>query len=202
LWPIVILASLVAFIVLVLCIPLDAVFYLDAYGKPKFRVRLEWLFGLVSKEIRAKKRKAEVKGAETIGKPRRRKRWSSVGGTFAILRTEGLLKQLKILVKGILSCFVIRDLTIDFRVGLDDPADTGLLFAAINPATIFLGQSFPLRINLEPSFVGEAIIEGHCHGAVRLRPICLSVPLLRFIFSLAAVRVIKKMVLAKWKRRR
>ena len=199
-WLIVILASLVALIVLVLCVPLDAVFYLDVYGKPKFGMRLEWLFGLVGKEIRARKKKAKVKRAEIRGKPRRRKRRDAVSGAFAILRTKGLLRQLNVLIKGILSCLEIRDLTMDFRVGLDDPADTGLLFAAINPATLFLSPSFPHRINLEPSFEGEAVLEGHGHGTVRLRPIRLSLPLLRFIFSLAAVRVIKKMVLAKWKK--
>jgi len=202
LWLIATLASLVALIVLALCIPLDAVFYLDVYGKPKFGMRLEWLFGLVSKEIRARKKKTKVKRAEIKGKPRRRKRWDGISDAFAILRTKGLLRQLKVLIKDILSCLEIRDLTMDFRVGLDDPADTGLLFAAINPATLFLGPSFPHRINLEPSFEGEAVLEGYGYGALRLRPIRLSVPLLRFISSLAAVRAVKKIVLAKWKRKK
>lgn len=201
-WLIVTLASLVAIIILALCVPLDAVFHIDIYGRPKFGMRLEWLFGLVSKEIRAKKKKAKVKKAEIKGKPRRRKRWGGVRGTLAILRTKGLLRQLKVLIKGILSCLEIRDLTLDFRLGLDDPADTGLLFAVINPASLFLGSSLPYYINLRPSFEGEAVIEGYGYGAVRLRPIRLTFPLLRFILSLAAVRAVKKMVLAKWKGKR
>jgi len=172
LWVIATLASLAAVIILALCIPLDAVLRIDVHGRPKSQVRLVWFFGLVSKKRRIK--------ARTI---------------FQILRTRGLLKQLKRLLQDILKCLKIRDLRVNFRVGLDDPADTGLLFALIGPATFFLGSSRFHEIRVEPSFEDEFVFEG-------LVPIQLAIPFLRFVFSLATIRAAKTLVLAKWKKKK
>ena len=59
-WVVITLASLAALIILILCVPLDMVLHVDAYGRPKFHMRLAWLFGLVSKEITKAKRKPEI----------------------------------------------------------------------------------------------------------------------------------------------
>ena len=192
-WVIIALAGLFALVVLVLSIPLDLAFRLDVYGRPKFSLRLVWLFGLVSKELKRGKKKPSKR------KPRKRR---GGRGIFRILRTKGLLRQLKALVMDILGCLKIRDLSIDFRVGLDNPADTGLLFATIGPSLIFLSPSVRRSISIKPSFEVEAVLEGYAQAAVRLRPIRLLVPLLRFVFSLAFLRVIKTVVLAKWKRKK
>ena len=192
-WVIIALAGLFALVVLVLSIPIDLAFRLDVYGRPKFSLRLVWLFGLVSKELKRGKKKPSKR------KPRKRR---GGRGIFRILRTKGLLRQLKALVMDILGCLKIRDLSIDFRVGLDNPADTGLLFATIGPSLIFLSPSVRRSISIKPSFEVEAVLEGYAQAAVRLRPIRLLVPLLRFVFSLAFLRVIKTVVLAKWKRKK
>ena len=195
-WLIVALASLVALFLLVLSVPLYLAFRLDVYGKPKFSLRLVWLFGLVCKEI-GRKKKAKPKKA----KPKKAK--EKKGGArkaLKILRTKGLLRQLKTLVTDVLSRLKIRHLRADFRVGLDNPADTGLLFAVIGPALLFRGPpTYHLRV--QPSFEGEAVLEGYAQGAVRLLPVRLVVPLFRFVFSLAFLRAIRTAVLTKWKRK-
>ena len=200
-WVIVTLASLIVILVFVLSVPLEMAAHVDVYGRPKLRLNLVWLFGLVSKEITKKKKPEEkkkaVKAKRKLGE-RKRRFWD----IFEILRTRGLLKQLKVLLSDILGCLKIRDLVADFRVGLDNPADTGLLFALIGPTTFFLSSSIPHQVRLRPSFEGEATFEGYSSGAVRLRPIRLTMPLLRFVFSLATLRAVKKLVLSKWKRKK
>ena len=199
-WVIATLASLAAIIIFVLCIPLNAVLDIDIYGRPKFRLRLVWFFGLVSRGITKgrKKPKEEKRIAEGKRKPKKRK--IKARTIFKILRTRGLLGQLKRLLRDILKCLKIRDLRADFRVGLDDPADTGLLFALIGPAIFPLGSSRVHEIRVQPSFEDEAVFEGYLRGAVRLIPIQLVIPLLRFVFSLATLRLIKILVLAKWEK--
>lgn len=201
-WVVIALASLAAVIIFVLCIPLDGEVHLDVHGKPKFRMKLIWFFGLVSKKItkRRKKPKEEKRIAEGKRKPKKRK--IKARTIFKILRTRGLLGQLKRLLRDILKCLKIRDLRADFRVGLDDPADTGLLLALIGPAIFFLGSSRVHEIRVQPSFEDEAVFEGYLRGAVRLVPIQLVMPLLRFVFSLATLRVVKILVLTKWKRKK
>jgi hypothetical protein len=195
LWVIAALASLAVLIVLVLSVPLDMALHLDVYGRLRFQMKLTWLFGLVSKEVGKEKRVAE-------GKPKPRKRRVKARTIFKILRTKGVLRQGKDLLRDVLRRLKIRELRVNFRVGLDDPADTGLLFALIGPATLFLGSSRVHEIRVEPSFGDEIVCEGYLYGALRLWPIQLVIPLLRFVFSLATIRAVKILVVTKWKRKR
>jgi len=200
LWVVIALASLAAIIIFVLCIPLNAVLDIDIYGRPKFRLRLVWFFGLVSRGITKGRKKPKEEKRIAEGKRKRKKRKIKARTIFKILRTRGLLGQIKHLLRDILKCLKIRDLRADFRVGLDDPADTGLLFALIGPTIFFLGSSRAHEIRVQPSFEDEAVFEGYLRGAVRLVPAQLVIPFLRFVFSLATLRLIKILVLAKWER--
>ena len=150
---------------------------------------------MVSKEIRREKKEA------VEGKPKRKRRRISAKAVFDILRTKGLLKQFMRLLKDIFGCFKIGNLAVNFRVGLDNPADTGLLFAIIGPAAHFMNSYLPRKISLQPSFE-EAVFKGYSYGMLRLQPIKLIPPFTRFVFSLATVRVLKKLVLSRWKRKK
>jgi hypothetical protein len=201
LWVIVTLASLAVILVLVLSVPFEMAFQVSVPGRPRFRMKLLWLFGLVSKEIiRKKKSEEKKKVVEKEPKPKEGKRRIRV--IIGILRTEGLLRKSIVLLRDLLRSLKIRDLLADFRVGLGNPADTGLLFALIGPTTSWLSSSLSLQIRVQPSFADEATFEGYSRGAVRLRPIQLVIPFLRFVFSLATVRMVKKLVLTKWKRKK
>ena len=201
-WAILILASLLVLVVFAFSVPLDVVLRVDVYGRPKFRMRLAWLFGLVSKEITKREKKPEYRKEADKGKRKPRKRWLGAKTILEILRARGLLRQIKILLKGILRLPKIKDLEADLKVGLGDPADTGLLFTLIGPTTSFLGSSFPNKIKVQPSFADEAILEGSLHGALRLRPVQFIPPLLRFVFSLPTIRVVKILAVAKWRRKK
>ena len=197
-WAIVALVSLAVLIALILCVPLDLVFRTDINGRPKFSMRLVWLFGLVSQELRGDRNKPEEKRAlEHERKPRDWIRGTRV--TLEILRTKGLLKQLVNLIKQILSHIKIRELAVNFKVALENPADTGLLFAFTAPVNLLLSYFSPHQIKIEPSFASENILKGHLYGAVRLQPIQLTAPLIGFAFSLPTLRAVKKLVLSKWK---
>ncbi len=201
-WVVVTLASLVLLTILVLSVPLDAVLRVDMYGRPRFRMRLTWLFGLIGKDVSRGEKQPEKQKRAVEARPKPRKRGIGARAVVEILRTKGLPGQVKGLLKGVLSCLKIRDLGANLKVGLGDPADTGFLFAVIGPATQYFRPSFLREIRLEPSFADGVVCEGYLHGVVRLQPIQLAPPLLRFTFSLAAIRVAKKLVLTKWKRRK
>ena len=200
-WVIITLASLALLVILALWIPLDVVFRADMQEKPRFRLRFSWLFGLVSQEVsRGKKQpEEERKKAEKKRKPaEKRKR---IKGILQIIRVRGLPSQLKRLVKDLLGSLNISRLVVNLKIGLDNPADTGFLFAFIGPAILFLHPPFPHRINIEPSFE-KATFAGYSYGRVRLKPLQLVPPLLKFIFSMAVIRTVKLLVLNKWKRKK
>ncbi|MEE9400359.1 MAG: DUF2953 domain-containing protein, partial [Dehalococcoidales bacterium] len=155
----------------------------------------------VSREITGRE-KPEEKKKVVKGRKKPGRKISRVKDIFELLRTRGLLMQVGVLVRRVIGCFKIKELSADFKVGLGDPADTGMLFAAIGPAALLSGSTFPCQIRIEPSFQSEAILTGRLQGAVRLQPINLMVPLIRFVFSLATIRVIQKLVLTRWKRKK
>lgn len=200
-WVIVVLVSLAILITLFLCIPLDLVFRANIEGRPKFSLRLIWFFGLFTSELRQTRKKPEEKRVnEYEGKPAD---WMQrLRVTFEILQTKGLLKQLGCSIKGIIRRIKVRELTANLKVGLDNPADTGLLFAFIAPVTLAINYFFPYPVKIAPSFTGESFITGYLCGAVRLWPIQLAASLIAFAFSLPTLRAAKKMVSYKWKRKR
>jgi len=202
LWAIVALASLAVLVVFFLCIPLDMVLRLDTDKRPRLRTRLVWFFGLVSKEIGRAKKKSKEKERGTEEKLKPRKRRVNTRTIFRILRTRGLLGQVKSLLKGILSHLRIRDLMADITVGLGDPADTGLLFAIIGPTIFFLGSSHFHEVRVQPSFEDEIVFKGYVSGALTLLPVQMVIPLLRFALSLPTMRIVKTLVVSKWSRRK
>jgi len=201
LWVVATLAGLVGLIILVLCVPLDATLSFDTSAKPRFRLRMAWFFGLIGKELRREKKKPEEK-KKVAKEKRKKKRKFEFRKTLKILQTRGLLKQVRDLVKGVLGQLRIKELAVNLKLGLEDPADTGLVFAVIGPATSVLNPHFQYQINVQPSFYGEDVFEGSLRGVLRLQPIRLTGLLLRFIFSLATLRIVKIFVVSKWKRKK
>lgn len=198
-WAIATLAGLAGLIIFVLCVPFDAVLNLDTSRKPKFRLRLVWLFGLVSKEPDRKKKKPKKKVTKEKPKKKRKVEFRTI---FRILRTKGLLRQVRDLVKDVLGQLKIRELEANLRLGTGDPADDGLLFAVIGTTTPFLKLPHQYQLKVQPSFCDEAVFEGNLRGVLRLQPIKLVIPIIRFVFSLAVLRVLKTLILSKWKRKK
>jgi hypothetical protein len=201
LWVIGVLVSLAALITLFLCIPLDLVFRANIEGRPKFSLRLIWFFGLFTSELRQTRKKSEEKKVnEYEAKPGD---WMQrLRVTFEILQTKGLLKQLGCSIKEIIRRIKIRELTASLKIDLDNPADTGLLFAFIAPLNLAISYFLPNPIKIQPSFTGESFITGYLYGAVRLWPIQLAASLIGLTFSLPTLRAAKKLVSYKWKRKR
>ena len=198
-WVVISLASLIVFITAILCVPLDLSFRVDVYGKIESRVRFGWLFGLITKDIsrkRIKKKKPEIRDKQ---KPGKRPGGRTILTILQTLKTKGLLRQLRILIRDTFHRIKIEDFVLDCRVGLDDPADTAVLYGLIYPAFQLIDSPFTRNINLQPSFEGEPVFEGYSEGNIRAQPIMLFGPALRFAFSLPVIRVIKRLAWMKWK---
>lgn len=196
-WAIVVLASLAVLIALLLCVPLDLALHFNTDKRPKFSIKLSWLFGLVKTEV-SKKKKPEEKRATADHKRKPRDWGTEVRLISEVLRTKGILSQITGLLRGVLRCLKIRELVTNLKIGLDNPADTGLLFAFIAPVNL-LATFLRYPIKVEPSFTGDAFLQGNFSGAVRMQPIYLIPPLAGFAFSLSTIRAIKTLALSKWK---
>ena len=184
--------GILIFLIILLCVPVDLVFNISKKDNIESRVRIGWLFGLIGKDIRSKKKQAKVKV-----KVKKKKR--SVKPLLAIVRTRGFLKRLLLFIKDIIRRIEIRNTYVHLTLGLADPADTGFLFAAVTPLLTFAGVQKPnIGINIQPDFDQEKLW-GYAKGNLRLYPIRFIKPLLLFIFSLTTLRVIKAVITARRK---
>lgn len=182
-----IIASVILFIILMLSTPVDMAFDLATHAHAKAKIRIGWLFGLVWKDIRARKKK----------KPKERRK-RGIKSFLPLLRIKGLPRKILKLIRQILGCLKIKQLDVALRMGLDDPFDTGMLCSVLWPALIPPSPSGTVRFKLEPVF-NQFAFEASLQGWVRLFPIQLVWPLVSFVLSPTGLRLLKLMVVSRWK---
>lgn len=200
-WIVAIVMGLAGLILLVFCIPIELTFRMQAAGRTEFGARVVWGFGLVKKEL-ATTRKPPEKKSRADAKPKPQKQGGRADTLVQILRGKGLLSQVRSLVIDMLRCLRVKEFNADIRIGLDDPADTGQLFALIGPAALFVRSIWQHPIRVVPSFEAEAVLEGYAYGTVCVQPIQLIPPFLRFVFSSSTFNILKVMILNLWNRQK
>jgi hypothetical protein len=188
-WVVIGLTSFVTAIILLLCVPVDAVLTLDASAERHFRLRLVWLFGLVRHEFGPERRKPKAR--QPIAKRKRRIRFRTI---WRIFRVKGLLTKIKNLARDVLSRIKIKEIAVNLRLGLDDPADIGLAFAVIGAVKPFMKLPRQYELTIQPSFSAQPFFQGYVRGVLRLQPIRLVMPICRFVFSPAMFRVLRVLV--------
>ena len=184
-----IILGIILFIILVLSVPVDFAFSLETGEQGRASARVGWLFGLVWKDIHRRKEKPEKKP--------KKKRKQNLRPLLSVFRTRGLPRTFYNLVRRILNCLRIIELNANLRIGLDDPADTGMMCSVLFPAMVFLSP-FSTRLRIEPIFE-EPTFEIGMHSIVRVFPIQIIGAVLRFVLSPTGLRIAKSMVVSHWK---
>jgi len=201
-WVVVALCSLTALTALLLCIPVDLDLQLEVYGKATLHLRFEWLFGRVRKAFRTgegpKKPARPKPEKKKAGKPRGAADTSRL--FWRLVKVRGLAANIVRLPWRLLRCFSLRRLYLDFRAGLEDPADTALLLGPVCLKAMSADLCTHHSIRIVPAFEGEPFLEGQGEIGIRLYPIRLVPPLLAFVFNPSTLKTL--IVLASWKWRR
>jgi hypothetical protein len=174
------------FLLLLLAVPIDLVFSVEKGTEVKKSFRIGWMFGLVSKEIKGKE-KPEKKPEK------KKKRRGGVKYVFAALKTRGFVPKAATFLKRTLRQIRMHELIVDFDVGFAEPADTGMLFAAVGPATVAARSYPPLDLRIRPDFA-QPRLEGYARGDIRVYPIALLAVFMLFALSLSTLRALKNML--------
>ena len=99
-----------------------------------------------------------------------------------MMRIEGLFANVFRLIQRLVTGIEVKRAEFWARAGLDDPADTGFLFAYLYPLLATVAPGLPIRIDLEPDFLGETLLfKGR--GDFRLVPARILGPALAFALS-------------------
>lgn len=196
--------GVILFFILLLAIPIDLIFYVEKDADFRSKVRVQWLYGLIGKDIRKKKKKPEtkeekrkriIKAFQSIFRARGFLRKRSLKLFLALLRTRGFLRNIIKFARRVVKLIKVRNSKVDLQIGLSDPADTGLLFAVVGPAMVYIRSCSSLDIQVEPDFEQENL-RGHFTGELRAFPISFIGPLVLLAFSSTTLRAIKAMIMA------
>jgi hypothetical protein len=184
LWVFIGLSALLCLVFVVLFSPIDLSLSIDTTRARGLSLRLAWLFGLFRFQPHKRGRK-----------PQKQDRASA----FRFLRLKGMRSAVAKLIRSLLRCLEVRDLEGELTIGLDDPADTGMLIGALIPTGIALSQLTGRRFTIRPSFEG-AIFEGRGFIRVRVFPVKVLPATVRFFFSMPTLGVVKLVIKSRWKR--
>lgn len=196
-----IVAGIILIIILVLSVPVDLAFTFRTGGEGKTLLRVEWLFGLVGKKLLPGKKR--IKKSIEVEKPGKRKRrdFGSFLYYIALGRTRGVVPAFVRLIRRMVGSLHVRQLDADLWFGFEDPADTGMVYGVLWPALALPATFSPAVLRLEPVFTGAAL-EVDLQGRVRVFPAQVLANALRFVLSPAGMRLIKAMVVRRWKKKK
>ncbi|RCX31299.1 DUF2953 domain-containing protein [Thioalbus denitrificans] len=181
-----ILLALLAGLLALLAVPLELAFSVRRDGvRREGRGSLRWLFGLV--RVRLGGPGERVRAGP--GRPASRRPRRGGGGArrmLALVQVEGFGSRLLRLARDLFRRIRIQELSLRVRLGLDDPADTGRLWAVVGPLAALPGLR---RVAIEPEFAAETFeLDGR--GRIRIVPLRLLSVLLRFALSPVTLRAV------------
>ena len=156
-----------------LCTPSRITMAFDTDAKPAYALKIALFWGVLpvvmpSKRRRKGPRKRKRRGSDTAG---RRRFWTH--GPRMLRNAPRLLSRLIARVK-------LETLDLTVRVGLADPADTGVLYGALAPmAQLLSGRT---HVAVRPDFDTMGL-SGRGMVSARLVPIALLPPILGFAWT-------------------
>ena len=159
------LIGLFVFIAL-LAIPVTLKFRVGSQGLTENEFEVGWAFGLVRVQI-----PAEGGEPETRDETKKRKRSGGASKvSVKLVSNRAARRRMSRYVGDLWRSIGKKDVMIRIRAGLDDPADTGQLWALLGPVSAVFVNIRQLTINLEPSFLGECF-EFYGSGFIKFNPL-------------------------------
>jgi hypothetical protein len=169
-----ILLAVLLLVLGLLAVPLGLDYRLNWRGRLQGEIHLIWLFGLLRLRIPTDSTPAAA-DQKTAAKPKRRRQPSgrkSRSSPLAAWRLRPFRQRIFRFVRDLWRAVHKHDLRLRLRIGLDDPADTGQLWALMGPLSAIAANSQAAEVSIEPDFM-QSTLELHSSGRIRLVPLQL-----------------------------
>ena len=191
------LTGVVAFLLLLialLAIPVKLTFHASWPQAFKDYIKLQWAFGLVSVRLPLlQSKEPSTEGEELEQKikplgPSSRKNKNSL----ALIRQKSFRQRIIRFVSDFWHAVHKRDVILHIRIGLDDPADTGQLWAIVGPVAAILANIKDASIEIEPEFF-DTTFELDGSGNIRFIPLQIIYLTIGMLLSPSVWQGIKQM---------
>ena len=183
------IAILLALVLTLLATPITVVFRIDRIEEIKGQLSIRWLFGLVRFRLGipgAAKPEPQRK-QKAVKKIRNRKPGITARAILNLLKETVFRRRVIRFIKDILYSIHGRGLYLRLRIGLDDPADTGYLWALLGPVAGVAANLRSAEVRLEPEFM-DPVLEVESHGEFRLVPLQFIALAIKFVVSPTTLR--------------
>lgn len=194
-------------VLMLLAIPVTITFSVVRREGFSGRITFGWLFGLLrvtpsistgSRRKRKRRQPArappESGGPDGPGGPEAPSARTSADGKRApaerlhrVLKTKGFVRGVLRFLRDMARSVRFVSLHVAGRFGLDNPCDTGRLWGTFCALTGFLHGTERVRLRVEPDF-DEAVFELDGRGEIRIIPVTLFLPFIRFVLAPATLR--------------
>ncbi|MDE2729365.1 MAG: DUF2953 domain-containing protein [Gemmatimonadota bacterium] len=203
--------TLLLSVLILLAVPVTITFSVVRREDFSGRITFGWLFGLLrvtpslSTGARRKRKRrrparapAESGGPGGPGGPEASSARTSTDGKAdgkrapwerlrRVLKTRGFVRGVLRFLRDMARCVRFVSLHVAGRFGLDNPCDTGRLWGTFCALTGFLHGAERVRLRVEPDF-DEAVFELDGRGEIRIIPVTLFLPFIRFVLAPATLR--------------
>lgn len=176
---------------LLLAVPVEVLLLFDSSSAKSFRFRVSWLFGVVKNDL-SKKMKRSGKTKPASGNGKTSKRVASVEFGDVWHSSKRLTPKVLQLVKDTFRR-VKGDISGNLVIGFAEPDYTGMLFAAAGSLNAILNRLPGYNVSLIPAFEDDDVFEGTIQAKLKVIPLRLVIPALRFGLSLETLGLVKKL---------
>lgn len=174
-------------VILLLVVPLQIIFSLE--GSPSFKRHISvcLLFGLIRLPVPSRSAKKLIRRKARRKEPGIRRGKRRVRHIIRLLKSKGFFRRLLRFISDIYKAARIQISGLHCIFGLDDPADTGRLWAVIGPVSSIIDNLYMPGLHIEPDFINEIFyIEGK--GEISMVPIRILYIVAMFLLSPAVIR--------------
>ncbi len=174
--------SAVALLVVVALVPIKLTVVAASDSAPMVRLQGTWLFGAV------RFCSAKVGEGDEGAKPTEAEGSSKVGArVLALLRSPGVIARTEKVAGDLLRCLRLRITYVSMELGLGDPADTGVAWAFVGPAALWLGRHCDGPVRALPNFA-ERMFVADCRAAAVVVPLRIVSLVLGYLTSRPILR--------------
>jgi len=157
-----------------LAIPIDLVYRVSWRGKLQGELQLSWLFHLLRVRIPLERTPSTQPPKQTrnLQKHRRKSHSKYRTNPLAAWRHRSFRRRIIRFLQDLWQAIHKRDMYLQLQIGLDDPADTGQLWAVMGPLSAVLTQIQTVQIDIVPDF-SDSHLEITSYGDIRIIPLQL-----------------------------
>ena len=180
---------MLAVLLSLLVIPLSLSFSISQNQQLQGYAQIRWLFGLVKFQTHfpGETKAPKHKKSSPTKKSKPHKPGNNGRNFVGLFKQQQFRQHIIKFIKNMLRASHAKDLYLRLRIGLGDPADTGMLWAMMGPVSGMFKNLQGMTVTIEPEFI-DAVLEIESHGRFKFIPLQFIALMMAFTLSPVTIR--------------